>query len=244
MRERASISASRAGRRRRKEKRWIPGPSITGIRHVSPPLLSLSLSLSLAPLSHIIFLWTFPAMIFIAACEGYECTRRTHNRPGRALILSEILFKEVAILNRISQGRLRNPARHCEDANQFSSRGSFSRYFHRRASTKHQGRGGSDMHRVQCMCSYTSIVAHTNRPRLLSTPFSPWFLRFVPSFDACVYRKRGTRGTLSRTSWGEEKPFNSWRDGSRAEEYLLPFGDCDDLELIYHRPGRKIRKWW
>jgi len=47
---------------------FLPSPSVP---LPLPPSLSLSLSL---PLSHIIFLWTFPAT-FIAACEGYTNVR-------------------------------------------------------------------------------------------------------------------------------------------------------------------------
>lgn len=66
-------------------------------------------------------------------------------------------YSRRLILNRRSQGRLRNPARHCKDANQFSSRGSFSRSFHR-AGTKCKGRRGKEkgqthVHRIERMCA-------------------------------------------------------------------------------------------
>jgi hypothetical protein len=174
---------------------FLPSPSVPLPPSPSlplPPSPSLSLSLSLSPVISYYFFMNFSCDLYCRMWGIHECTRRTHNRPGRALILSEILFKEVAILNRVSQGRLRNPARHCEDGNQFSSRGSFSRYFHHRASTKHEG-GACNVcvHRaLACARMQALSLIRIVTPCLLSTPFSPWFLRFVPSFDACVYCKR------------------------------------------------------
>lgn len=87
-------------------------------------------------------------------------------------------YSRRLILNRGSQGRLRNPARHCEDANQFSSRGSFSRSFHR-AGTKRKGgkKEGTDPRatcvRIERMC--TQICDHC-RIAIPPSPFLPLYL--------------------------------------------------------------------
>lgn len=65
--------------------------------------------------------------------------RRTRSYTETRHLSFPRFYSRRLILNRGSQGRLRNPARHCEDANQFSFRGSFSRSFHR-VGTKLEGR--------------------------------------------------------------------------------------------------------
>lgn len=105
-------------------------------------------------------------------------------------------YSRRLILNRGSQGRLRNPARHCEDANQFSSRGSFSRSFHR-AGTKREGgkKEGTDPRatcvRIERMCIQICYCGGLLFLLLLS--FFSISSRFSSRFPICTSLSSGMR---------------------------------------------------
>lgn len=100
--------------------------------------LFLFLFLFFMNFSRDLYFRTFARMYVCKRCEYASRTQVKRSRGGRHLSFPRFYSRRL-ILNRGSQGRLRNPARHCEDANQFSSRGSFSRSFHQ-ARTKRKGR--------------------------------------------------------------------------------------------------------
>lgn len=104
----------------------------------------------------------------------------THDRAGRHLSFPRF-YSRKPILNRGSQGRLRNPTRHCEDANQFSSRGSFSRSFHRALAQNTRSAGGPT-----CVCTERIYTRMQPLSFVRMTVFQPSSLpssfHFLPDF--------------------------------------------------------------